>query len=520
MKTMKKLLSAVLCIALLLGVTAVAVSAKDAARIDYTITNPYASVDFSAVQQYKTALHTHTNASDGSQTPKESLERHYLHGFDIVATTDHGICNESWIDPNYKNFAYYGMNLIGRHKGGAVEFLGKSGTFKNGEDTVNYEVYTDPATGDEYLRVEDGKEIMRIPYGIENNAVSINAHVNSWFADFCDNTVNDYESALRGVQKAGGLCVINHPGEYTKARKDLTSDVAYNYSDPAYRYYMNKFYHLIMKYDACLGLDINSKGDSRTRYDRELWDFMLERASREGKNVYAVATSDAHKANIINSGYTRLLLTEKTSAAAKADMESGAFFPCSYYNGNQAELECIAAALKEYYGENDTMYQAVAAHVAYMQKNVNDVLSGKEKASESAADPFRLVDGQGYYNGKETYITDVIVDNDADTITIKTENAKIVRFIANGKQIAAMSAEDGTCTLDLNEYADEIGCYVRAEAFGMGGTVYTQAFILSYDGAPAPGRYPYCNLPIIDALFAEVRRLGDIIKIAIGSIGK
>ena len=97
MKTMKKGLCIVLCLTMLFGVMSVAASA---AKIDYTIANPYANVDFDAVKQYKTALHTHTNVSDGDQTPKESLELHVLHGFDLVATTDHGTCNKSWIEPN------------------------------------------------------------------------------------------------------------------------------------------------------------------------------------------------------------------------------------------------------------------------------------------------------------------------------------------------------------------------------------------------------------------------------------
>ena len=39
-------------------------------------------------------------------------------------------------------------------------------------------------------------------------------------------------------------------------------------------------------------------------------------------------------------------------------------------------------------------------------------------------------------------------------------------------------------SIDLDGYSDKIGSYVRAEAFGHGGVLYTQAFTLEYDGAP------------------------------------
>ena len=70
-------------------------------------------------------------------------------------------------------------------------------------------------------------------------------------------------------------------------------------------------------------------------------------------------------------------------------------------------------------------------------------------------------------------------DENEDTIALTAENALIVHWIANGKVIQV-----GT-TIDLDDYSDKIGSYVRAEAYGEGGVMYTQAFTLEYDGAPA-----------------------------------
>lgn len=499
---------------MLLGSAAVCAAGSDlpAEDIDYTISNPYKDVNWDTVSQFKTALHTHTNASDGDITLRESLETHVLQGFDIVATTDHGINNKGWArkeDSNYK-FIYNMLKAVGRTEG-ELDYLGTSGSFNN----CGYAYTLNTAeNGDEYLHVslpgDTQKDILRIPYGIENNALSINAHVNSWFVDYQDNGLNDYIDAVRGVNKAGGVCVINHPGEYTKAKEDLTSDIAYNESNWAYRYYINKFYGLIQRYPACIGIDMNSKGDSRTRYDRELWDILLERASAGGKNIFAICSSDAHQADKINTGYVRLLMNDMTSAEARKSLESGAFFGCSFCNGNQKELENVAENLQKYYGDS-ALLSKVSAVVAEMQQRVADVESGKADADEGPTGPLRLVDGDGYFHGKDTYITGVSVDDTEDTITLTTDNALLVRWIADGEVIAVTKADEGTSTLDLDDYSDKIGTYVRAEAFGEGGFVYTQAFVLSYAGQPAEQHYPYINIPVVDALFAEVRNLGVVL---------
>ena len=515
MKKTRAVFSLLLCAAMLFSGFVFPVSSADktaVGRIDYTITNPYADVDWAQTNQYKTALHTHTNASDGSITLKQSIETHYLQGFDIVATTDHGINNKSWVraeDSDY-HFIHDMLALLKRNEG-ELDYLGTSGSFDN--CGARYTL-TREANGDGYLTVNgDGaaRTILRLPNGIENNAVSINAHVNSWFCDYQNNAVNDYVDALKGVSKAGGICVINHPGEYTKARNDLTEDEAYDESNLIYRYYINKFYGLIQKYPVCLGLDVNSKGDGRTRYDRKLWDIMLTRSTPGGKNIFAIASSDAHQCDKINTGYARLLMTDLTSAQAKEALKNGTFFACSYCNGNQKDLENILEYLEKYYGTDGELYAKVKETVEAMRTRVANVANGTEKKKSSAADPIRLIDSDGYFHGTETYITAVTADNDADTITVKTENAKLVRFIADGKIIAVMKAEDGVCTLDLNAYSDQLGAYVRAEVFGEGGFLYTQPLLLCYDGMPEAKDYHWINIPVIDALFAEVRRLFTIL---------
>ena len=509
MQTMKKLISVVLCAALLCGTGVMAAAARETASVDYTIVSPYADVRWDAVSQYKTALHTHTNASDGSITLRESLETHVLQGFDLVATTDHGISNGSWYKPEDSNyqFTHTMLKLLDRTEG-ELDYLGNAGTFTNCGYRYTLETRDN---GDDYLTVTTDagqtRELMRIPYGIENNALSINAHVNSWFVPYCDNTLNDYTAALRGVTKAGGICVINHPGEYAKGKSTLTCEEAYNESNWAYRYYINRFNDLLRRYPSCIGIDVNSKGDSRTRYDRQLWDKLLERNTCGVRNVFAICSSDAHQADKINTGYTRLLMTEKTSAAARKALETGAFFGCSYCNGNRNELANIVEYLEKYYGTDGDFYAVIQAGLDALDARIEGVRSGTLDADAGPADPVRLIDKSGYFHGKDTFVTAIDVDDDADTITLHTDNALLVRWIANGKVIAVSKADGGVSTLHLRDYADEIGTYVRAEAIGEGGFIYTQPFMLSYAGQPAPQNYFYLPIPIVDALFADLRTL-------------
>lgn len=465
----------------------------------YTITNPYENIDWNAVTQYKTALHSHTNASDGDDTTKESVQRHVEAGFDIVATTDHGTVNYSWGENSENKLIYGVMSLVGKTEG-AIVSLGSSGTFDNG---MAY-TYKTEANGDDYLTLSDGKKVLRVPYGIENNAVSVNAHVNSWFVDHCDNSITTYEDAVKGVHELGGVSVINHPGEYTKVRYELRSEDAYNEDNIVYNYYTNKFASLIDRYDTCIGIDMNSKGDNRTRFDRILWDNLLRRFAANGENVYAIASSDAHQLSIIDTGYTLALLTEQTSPALKASLENGEFFAASHCLGNYDELRDIAAALKEFYGETE-LYNKVNSTAAAMLAKIEGIENGEYDADESIGITYSTLDDEGYNTAEaDPRISSIEVNEETDTITINTTDALIVRFISDGKLIETKKA--GDATLDLNEYADVLGDYVRVEVFGEGGIVYTQAFLLDAEakaGTSDPVKGTYVDLGVLDFLFAE-----------------
>ncbi len=503
----KKTIAFLLATAMLFSCVPLAFAAD--ADSGYTITNPYAKIDWATVNQYKTALHTHTNASDGDDTLTESIERHYETGFDIVSITDHGVSDMSWTDSELgSKLVTKFMALIGKTDGN-LDYLEQSGTFPKG---TTYQMIS--KNGDDYLVTGDGREILRIPYGVENNALSVNAHVNSWFAEFNCNLPSDYRNAIVGVEKAGGLSVINHPGEYTQARYELYQEDAYNMDNWSYNYYINKFYGYIDKYDSCIGIDINSKGDGRTRYDRKLWDIMLAKAAEKGTTVTAIATSDAHQLDKIDTGSLIVLADAKTTENVKKALFNGEVLPQSTCVHNRDELAQIADGIKTFYGETE-LYKELVDIVARYDAEREEIANSSDDGQ--VGESYTALDDDGFL-ATETrpVINSIAVDDNEDTITIDADNALIIRWISDGKLIATTKADDKA--FDLNDYENVIKGYVRAEIFGEGGVIYTEGFTLNANQASDDSNNIIVDFGFMDFIFAMIDRYGGLIGRIFGNL--
>ena len=454
---MKKFFAVVLSIIMVasMGITSFA------AETDYAISNPYADVDWGTFSAYKTDLHSHTNASDGDNTTKEMAERHYELGFDIYAQSDHGTTNYSWTEKDSYDPA---VKFIMMFKEGIspLEMLDKEGTAENGN---TYTVTT--VDGDDYYAQANGHSMMRVPFANEQNPTSFNnAHVNTWFVDWGHGRIggtSDYETVISAIDELGGVSVINHPGEYTNARDVLTTEEAYN--DDDFGYYIDKFENLLMNYDSCLGIDINSKGDSRTRFDRKLWDTMLTDLAPLGRNVFAIASTDAHNLDIVDSGYVMAMMPELTSDALKECLLSGAFFAQSCYCGNTDELLAYSAAL---IASGDATAVALGEKMKETAENNLAEIANGNKGGQ-----YRFAEGATCVT-----VNEITVDDAEDSITIDADDALYIRWISDNGTVVA----EGN-SIDLDE-CENIGSYVRAEIISEGAVTYTQAFLLNYDGMP------------------------------------
>ena len=257
----KKTLAVLLSVVMVFSFTQLTFAAEGttAKDVDYTIVNPYKNVNWSEYGQYKTDLHCHTTFSDGGNPLPDMVERHYELGFEAMAITDHGTVNYSFLEQEYNT----PMTLFSLIKNGGLyaDVLSTSGVAKNGK---NYTVTV--RNGDEFYAQENDREMLRVPFSNEQNPTSFNnAHVNSFFVDYGDGVVggtSNYVSPIKNVHARGGLSIINHPGEYTNARDEVYTEDAYNRDKFIYDYKIQRFINLLKEYDSCLGIDINSKGDT------------------------------------------------------------------------------------------------------------------------------------------------------------------------------------------------------------------------------------------------------------------
>ncbi len=122
--------------------------------------NPYAGVNWSTYKQYKANFHTHTNRSDGNDSPATVIDQYYAAGYKILSITDHDTITWPWTN--------YGRN------------------------PSNLNMLA--VKGDEYSRSH---------------------HVNVFYQ--FSTAANTLQDGIPHVQSSGGLCHINHPKRYSTA---------------------------------------------------------------------------------------------------------------------------------------------------------------------------------------------------------------------------------------------------------------------------------------------------------------
>ncbi len=401
-KSGKFLLSVLLTVIMCVSVISPALAASDdkIGSYDFNISNPYETVDWDNWKAYKAATHVHTKRSDGDIQPNEMIEKYYSHGFQALALTDHGTVNYSWHKSQSQLAIYYYNSTKPK--------------------VLTEERYNQIVTGSD----RGGDGMTEIPLGIELNGMSAQkCHVNSYFAD-CghgDLAISSTwpEDAVKKSQNAGGICHINHVGEWTDGKDDI------NTYDEAF---ITKFANLFLNYSACIGMELVNTTDNRTHNDRYLYDETLKKTAPQGRNIWGFCEDDAHDFGDVENNAQYFLMPSNTVANIRTSMENGTFFACSKNAKTDAEL-------------------------------------GNGFAAEGA---FPM-------------ISRVNVDNDKNQISINPYNAHTVKMVADGNVIAekTVNADNETITFDLNEYEDSINSYVRIYVLGTGGICYAQPFLVT-----------------------------------------
>ena len=277
--------------------------------------------------------------------------------------------------------------------------------------------------------------LMCVPDAIELNMFTlVKNHVNGYFTNDAYEgkygKENDFETPIKLVEESGGVSHINHPTDWLQAYKDPS--VAKVPENIAF------FADLLRRYKSCLGIEVLNMYDRPNRSDRILWDELLKTLIPEGeRTVWGFGNSDAHRVCEIDTAFMDFILPEYSLENLRKAMENGNFFAVARYAKNEL---------------------------------------GEDFKGEGAV----------------PVVTEITVDDDDDTITIKGENCNAIEWIADGEIIESVTAEaDGelVSTVKLRGKSEKISCYVRAQLKGKGGICMTQPFICD-DGNMARFRKP------------------------------
>lgn len=288
---LRKTTAALMAAAVLAGTFVTGVSAEERSGVlDFTIDSPYASVDWDTYGQYKADFHAHSNESDGSPQPYETIEEHYKKGYDILALTDHNVCNTTW---NRKD------DPTGRGR----EYL------------------TDQRLSEiTYGTDRDNRGMVAI---MNSDEQSVSDHLNTFFTPFNNEQGATLESNIAKTQELGGICHINHPGRYTGGKKTSGTAGEEASNNPET---IKKYTDLFMKYDAVVGMEIINKLDGDSYSDRILWDNILKETMPEGRFVWGFSNDDTHSTAATGHSYNMMLLPSNNPENVRKSMENGTFY--------------------------------------------------------------------------------------------------------------------------------------------------------------------------------------------------
>lgn len=262
--------------------------------------------------------------------------------------------------------------------------------------------------------------------GIPNtDEQSIKDHLNTFWTPWNNADGDTLESKIDYVNELAGdefdpISHINHPGRYyggstTKVGPNGEDLGALAANDPAR---VARYVGLFEQYpDSLVGMEIvNKVGDGDSYSDRILWDNVLAETMPE-RNVFGFSNDDAHSTDAVGYDYNMFLMPELSEKAIYDTMKSGAWYS-------------TALVAKRELGK--------------------DFKGDRTKPGPS--------------------ISNIEVDQLADTITITGADYTRVEWVADGQVIATGS------TIDLDDYSANLDNYVRAQLIGENGISFTNAF--------------------------------------------
>jgi predicted metal-dependent phosphoesterase TrpH len=238
----------------------------------------------------KTALHTHTNRTDGDLDPDRHVQHHEWMGFDVVAITDH------W-------------TLTSEPSTGRILVL------------QGAELAADPLAKGRYT------EILAI--GIHDIPEDPGGARADWeqVDNYLFKTFPDLSTAAANIAAQGGVAFVAHP------------------------YWSGLPPETVLEAEGVAGLELyNASAERETgRGDSSyIWDLALDR----GRLLFGIATDDSHYPGFdIGDGWTMVRAADRSEEAVLQALATGSFYATNgpeihdvRRDGGEIEVHCSAAA--------------------------------------------------------------------------------------------------------------------------------------------------------------------------------
>jgi len=272
--------------------------------------------------------------------------------------------------------------------------------------------------------------MIEIPF---TNEPSRGHHINTFFSNVPQNLNTNESNTLRLASEANGFAILNHPGRHTRSPDGIAGQAggaggAAASNNPAE---IARYVNWFNRYPGAIGIEIINRLDHETRSDRILWDNILAQTMPH-RPVWGFSTDDSHGVNGVGFSYTMMLMDELTVENTRTAMETGAFYAVT----RVARREGIRP---------DAPNSGGSAQFAW-------------------------------HNLVMPSPTNIVVDENAYTITITGANTTAIEWIANGVHIHTGNI------LDLTEHKAGVVNYVRAQLRNADGMAFLQPFGIIYTG--------------------------------------
>ena len=248
--------------------------------------NPYQTIVWESVNQYKSNMHTHTTQSNDpieKFTTAYVVDRYHAAGYKILALTDHDYCTYPW------NLFPQMMSGIAARDAEALGMLAVPGNELSKDNTNSW----DERTGGQFN------------------------HHNDFFTGRHGQEFASLQESYAYTYALGGMQIINHPGQYW--------NLSTTYSETEKNgpgWHATNF----KTYPSLVGLEVYNQGNRRPN-DRILWDQILERTMPE-RPVFGYSGDDTHNDEQLFRNYNMMLMEELTTEELKDAMRKGEGYFC------------------------------------------------------------------------------------------------------------------------------------------------------------------------------------------------